>query len=64
MVSLIAWQGDETILDIGTGRGLLLIGAAKRLKKSHAKSHDPSNKGLRTIPPCIQPRLNTGGLGV
>jgi len=25
------WRGDEQVLDIGTGRGLLLIGAAKRL---------------------------------
>jgi arsenite methyltransferase len=31
MLSLIDWQGDERVLDIGTGRGLLLIGAAKRL---------------------------------
>ncbi|WP_379002120.1 class I SAM-dependent methyltransferase [Methylobacterium iners] len=31
MIGLIAWRGDEQVLDIGTGRGLLLIGAAKRL---------------------------------
>ena len=28
----IAWRGDESVLDVGCGRGLLLIGAAKRLK--------------------------------
>jgi arsenite methyltransferase len=33
MLSLIDWQGDERVLDIGTGRGLLLIGAAKRLDR-------------------------------
>jgi SAM-dependent methyltransferase len=27
----IAWSGDERVLDIGCGRGLLLIGAARRL---------------------------------
>ncbi len=32
MLSMIDWKGDETVLDVGTGRGLLMIGAAKRLK--------------------------------
>jgi ubiquinone/menaquinone biosynthesis C-methylase UbiE len=36
MLNQIAWQGDETVLDIGTGRGLLLIGAAKRLTTGKA----------------------------
>jgi SAM-dependent methyltransferase len=31
MLGLIAWRGDERVLDVGTGGGLLLIGAAKRL---------------------------------
>jgi SAM-dependent methyltransferase len=31
MLSMIRWQGDETVLDVGTGRGLLMIGAAKKL---------------------------------
>jgi ubiquinone/menaquinone biosynthesis C-methylase UbiE len=29
----IPWQGDERVLDVGCGRGLFLIGAAKRLTK-------------------------------
>jgi hypothetical protein len=28
----LPWRGDESVLDIGCGRGLLLIGAAQRLK--------------------------------
>jgi SAM-dependent methyltransferase len=31
MLSLHEWRGDEQVLDVGCGRGLLLIGAAKRL---------------------------------
>ncbi|SDS05418.1 Methyltransferase domain-containing protein [Mucilaginibacter mallensis] len=31
MLNLINWTGDEQVLDVGTGKGLLMIGAAKRL---------------------------------
>ena len=31
LLDLIDWSGDETVLDVGCGRGLLLIGAARRL---------------------------------
>jgi arsenite methyltransferase len=36
----VAWKGDENVLDVGTGRGLLLIGAAKRLTTGHATGID------------------------
>ncbi len=32
ILSMVQWRGNETVLDIGTGRGLLAIGAAKRLR--------------------------------
>jgi arsenite methyltransferase len=31
ILALVPWRGNERVLDVGTGRGLLLIGAAKRL---------------------------------
>lgn len=34
MLNMVDWKGNENVLDIGTGRGLLTIGAAKRLKTS------------------------------
>ncbi|HEV2615206.1 MAG TPA: class I SAM-dependent methyltransferase [Candidatus Acidoferrales bacterium] len=33
-------RGDETVLDVGCGRGLLLIGAAKLLPRGHAVGID------------------------
>jgi arsenite methyltransferase len=36
MLSLHPWRGDEQVLDVGCGRGLLLAGAAKHLTSGHA----------------------------
>ncbi len=36
----IELRGDERVLDVGCGRGLLLIGAAKRLSRGHAVGID------------------------
>lgn len=36
----IPWRGDENVLDVGCGRGLFLIGAAKRLKTGKATGVD------------------------
>ncbi len=41
ILDLVTWRGDEVVLDIGTGAGMLMIGAAKRLKASgHAVGID------------------------
>jgi ubiquinone/menaquinone biosynthesis C-methylase UbiE len=39
-LDLVAWQGRETVLDVGCGRGLLLIGAARRLTTGKAVGVD------------------------
>jgi arsenite methyltransferase len=36
----LPWRGDERVLDVGCGRGLLLIGAAKRLTSGRAVGLD------------------------
>ncbi|MDW5264526.1 MULTISPECIES: class I SAM-dependent methyltransferase [Acidobacteriaceae] len=44
MLALHAWRGDEQVLDVGTGRGLLLVGAARHLTTGHATGIDVWNK--------------------
>ncbi|MBA0085829.1 MAG: 50S ribosomal protein L11 methyltransferase, partial [Acidobacteria bacterium Pan2503] len=31
LLDKIPWRGDESVLDVGCGRGLLAVGAAKRV---------------------------------
>jgi SAM-dependent methyltransferase len=40
ILSMIDWKGNESVLDVGTGRGLLMIGAAKRLSSGRAVGID------------------------
>jgi arsenite methyltransferase len=44
MLALHRWRGDEQVLDIGTGGGLLLVAAAHRLHSGHAFGADIWNK--------------------
>jgi arsenite methyltransferase len=36
LLNLIQWSEDEQVLDVGCGRGLMLVGVAKRLTSSQA----------------------------
>jgi SAM-dependent methyltransferase len=36
MIDSVSWRGDEQVLDVGCGHGLMLIGAAKRLTTGRA----------------------------
>lgn len=36
LLDRIAWRGDETVLDVGCGRGLLLVAAARRVPRGAA----------------------------
>lgn len=45
MLARVNWTGNETVLDVGTGRGLLMIGAAKRLTSGKAVGVDIWSKG-------------------
>ena len=40
MIDSLSWRGDEQVLDVGCGHGLMLIGAAKRLTTGHALGID------------------------
>ena len=40
ILNALTWRGDERVLDVGTGAGLLLIGAAKRLTTGRAVGID------------------------
>lgn len=44
ILNLHAWRGDEQVLDVGTGRGLLLVGAARRITTGHATGIDIWNQ--------------------
>src|SRR5277367_66006 len=39
MLGLHTWRGDEQVLDVGCGRGLLLAGAAKRIAALSGTGH-------------------------
>jgi ubiquinone/menaquinone biosynthesis C-methylase UbiE len=40
LLDMVDWRGDEAVLDVGCGRGLMLVGAARRLSSGKAVGVD------------------------
>jgi arsenite methyltransferase len=40
ILDLVEWKGNEQVLDVGTGRGLLMVGAARRTPRGRAVGID------------------------
>lgn len=55
LLNLVQWSGNELVLDVGCGRGLMLVGAAKRLAKGKAigidlwHQHDQANNSAAAV---------------
>jgi arsenite methyltransferase len=45
LLDQVPWRGDEVVLDVGCGRGLLLVGAARRLTSGKAIGVDAWIRG-------------------
>jgi SAM-dependent methyltransferase len=65
MLAKVQWIGTEAVLDVGTGRGLLLIGAAKRITSGHATGIDIwSSKDLTgNGPKALMTNIELEGVG-
>ncbi len=48
MLRMHAWRGDERVLDVGCGCGLLLAGVAKRIAQRNGSGLSPGSTSGRT----------------
>ncbi len=48
LLDRIPWRGDEKVLDVGCGRGLLTVAAASRLSRGSVVGSDVWNRGAIT----------------
>ncbi|HVN54197.1 MAG TPA: class I SAM-dependent methyltransferase [Anaerolineaceae bacterium] len=49
VIESIPWRGDETVLDVGCGNGLVLIAAAKKLENGQAIGLDVLSRGKKAF---------------
>lgn len=63
-LDLIAWRGDEQVLDVGCGRGLMLIGAARRLSTGRAVGVDiwSAKDQSSNTPDAVRNNAETAGV--
>lgn len=59
------WRGDEAVLDVGTGRGFLLVGAAKKLATGRGVGIDVWSQGdlLNNTIALTQRNIDLEGVG-
>jgi SAM-dependent methyltransferase len=64
ILAKVPWTGTETVLDVGAGRGLLLIGAAKQLTTGHATGIDIWNAADLTgnVPEALLANISLEGV--
>lgn len=60
----LTWTGTETVLDVGCGRGLMLLGAAQRLTVGHATGLDLWSQIDQAHNTAAATLVNAAALGV
>lgn len=61
MLAMHAWTGNERVLDVGCGRGLLLAGAAKRIAEHVGEGDASGSAGGRATGIDIWSNVDMGG---
>lgn len=65
LLDTLGWRGDELVLDVGCGRGLMLVGAARRLRTGAATGIDlwRSEDLAGNLPAAVRANAEAEGVG-